>query len=56
MVRKSDCCNAEILQWFGNVTHVLLGGKLEKPELICTKCMKPCKLKLKRASKEVEGK
>ena len=40
---KSDCCNGEIFQNFGNVTHVLLGGKLGEPTLICMTCKKECK-------------
>jgi len=40
---KSNCCNADVMNWFGNVTNVLLGEKLNKPTLICMNCSKPTK-------------
>ena len=40
--RRSVCCRAEIINWFGNVTNVLLGGKMPGPTIHCLKCGKPC--------------
>lgn len=37
---KSNCCNSDLIRCFGNVTNVLLGGKVPEPELRCMKCGK----------------
>lgn len=38
---KSVCCNAEVMNWFGNVTAVMFGADMPEPNLICMKCSKP---------------
>jgi hypothetical protein len=40
---KSDCCNGELIQWFGDVTKVMLGATTPKPVLRCMSCGKPAK-------------
>ena len=42
--RVSKCHKAEIINWFGNVTSVMLGAKLKKPTIICMKCSQPCEV------------
>ena len=41
---KSDCCNAEIIKWFGKVQ--IKFSEQELPySLLCMKCGKACKKK-----------
>lgn len=37
---KSKCCNADVMNWLGNVTAVMFGDKMPKPTLLCMKCYK----------------
>ena len=37
---KSLCCNAEVINWLGNVTAVMFGAAMPKANLKCMRCGK----------------